>query len=889
MNSPWPPSSRAGGQLWEHKIMKIIMGLDMNQPKLYERICKFLYKRLTHETMRTKTDIEAFTDALNKYIEGDNTATSQNSDLDRAALSQGSSRVSSQFPYRDGSLNQQQEVNISQELNCLPLQQKQTLDGNPQQQTKQNNSLHVSETVSMQNSENKLRHVQEPKDLDSESWYPVFQKTGDQVVVTTGHATKTTGQCMSFALLIPIIEPQLDKDKAMQMRTLYNKLRVARNSLSGHNNFPSHPHGSVQQHLQKQSISAIQSSDSHELGQLYNKSHIASTDQSQISSSSAPVFVYSTNSTMGNNNVQASQQLEHQSNSNGNQVTQMSSSSFSAAMREKEQPFLIPGLSKQQQQHLHFPQSSFPKYGSTGVNYQPFCGTNINSSTQSRKLQPQDSQVREVPVHRNMGATQLGSNRVQGGTLSQLSNNSSLQHNSVGWQSLMNKEQKNGSISSTAYVKQEQVDQANEQPQKSQVELKSGIPGSFRDDSLQMQSSSMGFSTSTNMLPSTSMPSSIAAQLDSNSSLSSRIPSATSPVGPGSNAKTTHQKPTLGQKKPLEALCSSPPLSGKKQKVSGSFSNQSIEQLNDVAAVSGVNLREEEEQLFTRPREDNRISEALRRVVQEEEERLILQRTPLRKKLAEIYLSVAHSLTFGGCVCCGAVTKCGVKGISNDVERCLSLRADLEKQRHRSVITSDVAQQIIMMNKKAREKSAKAKEQADLETLQKMNENESNTGVDGDKEKDNGCGKSIKGSKDDDENMRTTAANVAARAAVGGDDMLSKWQLMAEQARQKRGGVTDAASSDSSQPGKDVSCNSVATRNARDNNQEAERRKHAPSGPTSGTLRKIGRSKDVVPQSVQRRKISVKDVIAVLEREQQTSKSTLIYRLYEKLCNTVIE
>lgn len=275
----------------------------------------------------------------------------------------------------------------------------------------------------------------------------------------------------------------------------------------------------MQQHLQKQSISAIQSSDSHVLGQLYNKGHSASTDQSQISSSSAPVFSDSTNSTMGNNNVQTSQQLEHQSNSHGNQVTQMSSSSFNAAMREKEQPFPIPGLSKQQQQHLHFPQSSFPKYGSTGVNYQPFCGTNINSSTQSRKPKPQDSQAREVPVHQSMGATQLGSNRVQGGTLYQLSNNSTLQHNSVRWQSSMNKEQKNGSISSTTYVKQEQIDQANDQPQKSQVEQKSGIPGSFRDDSFQMQSSRMGFSTSTNMLPSTSLPSSIAAQLDSNSSV----------------------------------------------------------------------------------------------------------------------------------------------------------------------------------------------------------------------------------------------------------------------------------------------------------------------------------------------------------------------------------
>lgn len=43
--------------------------------------------------------------------------------------------------------------------------------------------------------------------------------------------------------------------------------------------------------------------------------------------------------------------------------------------------------------------------------------------------------------------------------------------------------------------------------------------------------------------------------------------------------------------------------------------------------------------------------------------------------------------------------------------------------------------------------------------------------------------------------MRATAANVAARAAVGGDDMLSKWQLMAEQARQEREGIIDGTSS----------------------------------------------------------------------------------------------
>lgn len=53
--------------------------------------------------------------------------------------------------------------------------------------------------------------------------------------------------------------------------------------------------------------------------------------------------------------------------------------------------------------------------------------------------------------------------------------------------------------------------------------------------------------------------------------------------------------------------------------------------------------------------------------------------------------------------------------------------------------------------------------------------------------------------KEEDDKMRATAANVAARAAVGGDDMLSKWQLMAEQARQKREGMDGPSSS---QPGK---------------------------------------------------------------------------------------
>lgn len=81
----------------------------------------------------------------------------------------------------------------------------------------------------------------------------------------------------------------------------------------------------------------------------------------------------------------------------------------------------------------------------------------------------------------------------------------------------------------------------------------------------------------------------------------------------------------------------------------------------------------------------------------------------------------------------------------------------------------------------------------------------------------------VQANKEEDDKMRTTAANVAARAAVGGDDMLSKWQLMAEQARQKREGGSDVASG--SQPGKDVNRKptSAAGRIMKDN-QEAEKR-----------------------------------------------------------------
>ncbi|GJY74724.1 transcription initiation factor TFIID subunit 4b [Tanacetum coccineum] len=152
----------------------------------------------------------------------------------------------------------------------------------------------------------------------------------------------------------------------------------------------------------------------------------------------------------------------------------------------------------------------------------------------------------------------------------------------------------------------------------------------------------------------------------------------------------------------------------KKQKVVGALADQSIEQLNDVIAVTGVNLKEEEEQLFSGATEDSRVSEASRKVVQEEEARLILilHKNPLQKKLSEM------------------MAKCGVKTVSNDLERCLSLRVDLERPRHGTVITSDVRKQIMSMNQKGREEWEK--KQADVEELQRATEATFNAPMGGD-------------------------------------------------------------------------------------------------------------------------------------------------------------
>ncbi|KAJ3673052.1 hypothetical protein LUZ60_006426 [Juncus effusus] len=336
-------------------------------------------------------------------------------------------------------------------------------------------------------------------------------------------------------------------------------------------------------------------------------------------------------------------------------------------------------------------------------------------------------------------------------------------------------------------------------------------------------------------------------------------------------AKAPAKKPVVGQKKPIEG--SSPPPASKKQKTGGHL-DQSIEQLNDVTAVSGVNLREEEEQLLSAPKEDSRISEATRRVVQEEEERLILQKGPLHKKLMEI------------------LAKSNLGGVGSDVERCLSMcveerlkgiianlvrlskqRVDLEKSKHRVIVSSDVHTHIMNENKKAKEEWDK-KQAEEAEKMKKQNEVEGTANTEAEKDKDDkNSSKNIKVNKEEDDKMRTTAANVAARAAVGGDDMLTKWQMMAEQARQKREGLDSSGPSKSSSNAFKPVGKFGSAKEQREEEERREARRQAGGG----------EEEEEEEGGKVRRSVCLKDVIAVLEREPGLGRSSLVYKLYERV------
>lgn len=807
--------------------------------------------------MHSGADVDAFQAALNRDIEGSMTTSIPhvtnpgNNHSSRQQFSTwkngiGDSNInvqtqhsleSTQMKEQEGSTLENQHQHDLKRANEPHLQHNQPQDlhragqlwENPSQ-VPQSTGLPISEKNPTGN-ESDRSHNQE-----SESQYMKLQKMSSQqargveppVNPMNVNPINRNPKQVPFAALLPTLMNQLDKDRALQLRTLYARLKKNEIPKEG---FTRHMKDIVGDQMLRMAVSKLQ----------------------QVNYNQGKIGIQAPSTEINNQKSQSDPRAVHL-----NQLPSSASGTLGSSVP-------VQGLTKHPQHQMQHPPSSFPMYTTSG-SFHSFPGPNTNASGSTLRPHLHDSHMRHVAHNQPMGSTGLGGppqsttnmmtmpkferpssvndpSRVQGGATSHFQNSSSLPLNSAP-----------GQGSSVSHVKQESVDQSFE---------KNNAASMTSNEDLEKESSRMVLSTPNNMAPASSVSPSMTTQLDASTTMNSRGPLGTSQGG--ANARMPPKKPSVGQKKPLETLGSSPPPPSKKQKVAGNSMDQSIEQLNDVTAVSGVNLREEEEQLFSGAKEDGRVSEASRRVVHEEEERLILQKNPLQRKLAEI------------------MAKAGLKQISNDVERCLSLcveermrgllshiirlskqRVDAEKSRHRTFITSDIRLQINEMNQKVKEEWEK--KQAEAEKLKKPSESEEGDGgVDSEKDKEDNRSKGVKGNKEDDDKMRTTAANVAARAAVGGDDAFLKWQLMAE-ARQKS--VSEA--------GKDGNqkTTSGGGKNSKDR-QDGGRRFSGTGG------RRVGKNQGSSLQPKVVRTISVKDVVAVLEREPQMSKSTLMYRLIQ--------
>ncbi|CAN7077689.1 unnamed protein product [Brassica oleracea var. botrytis] len=425
---------------------------------------------------------------------------------------------------------------------------------------------------------------------------------------------------------------------------------------------------------------------------------------------------------------------------------------------------------------------------------------------------------------------------VHGGHTFPNQNNSSLPLNPAPCQGSVTKDQTMSNDQTVAHVKQKLTDQSFDQVRKPcpvvrqdvsnvPMEQRNGNPRRSDDDLLK-QSSEMVLSAPTTHANFASP--SVKTQLDSSTMVNFSAPAAT--ILPGTIVRTTQ-----GQKKTLEAQGSSLPPLSKRQKLCETSLAGSDKKFNDVTELSGINLMEEERELLSSlPKKDSRVFKSFRRVVHEEEGRTILQKVPLQRKLAEI------------------MAKSGIKHIKDDVERCLSLcveermrvllsniirtskqRTNPEKCRNRICITSDIRKQINEMNQK--EKDEQERKHGGEEKLKN------------DTAKEDKRSEQVKADKEQAE-KRAKAANDAALASVGGDNVFSKWKLMAE-ARQK---------------------------------PSSETRRNAKK--LSGGQR-LGKKNHGSPKVV--RSISVKDVIAVVEKEPQMSRSTLLYRLYDRICSYV--
>lgn len=102
-------------------------------------------------------------------------------------------------------------------------------------------------------------------------------------------------------------------------------------------------------------------------------------------------------SSAGHAQVSQKSQGDHRSDSHVMQSNQMVSSNLNPSIQERERFARLQGLTKQQQQHLHFSSASVPMYGTSAGNINHFTGVTSTAA----KPQHQDPSVRQVSFNQN--------------------------------------------------------------------------------------------------------------------------------------------------------------------------------------------------------------------------------------------------------------------------------------------------------------------------------------------------------------------------------------------------------------------------------------------------------------------------------------------------------
>ncbi|ONL99063.1 Transcription initiation factor TFIID subunit 4b [Zea mays] len=494
------------------------------------------------------------------------------------------------------------------------------------------------------------------------------QMKNQQTPVTnqTNSATTTAkAPVVTFHMLIPILSRYLDKARDIEVQSIFAKLR--KNEVSKEY-FLKTVRNIVGDKLLKQAASQYQmqaqrspqtnpsnySLSGQVSGQQTAPSGSVTGDEQKgypgahtipmrqaIASTRPPQFRPSSSGQMrSNTGYPPSQTNLHKANEMGN----MSDGKGVHMLQTRPPNNSIPVQTMQH--HVQRPQTSSPVFGANSIHARPFPRP-LGGPAAPFRPQMADSNPKAQLIQ---GAVTTVSGSVP--TRSIVSGNAP--GNQSTRQQSANKEQKTISFTRTAHMNNETVSQNSEFSQNSfavmhakqvnQALGSSKVSAGMESQSQQLSAPKPLAATSLSQTQSHGIQEEPKIQIQS---------SVQAP--PAAASKTPQRKASSGQKKPLEVLGSSPPPSSKKQKVSGGFHEQSIDQLNDVTAVSGVNLREEEEHLFSAPKEEGRVSEVARKVVQLEEEKLILQKGPLTQKLA------------------GIMSKCNLKVIGTDVERCLSM------------------------------------------------------------------------------------------------------------------------------------------------------------------------------------------------------------------------